>query len=144
MFLYLLLYVEILFQKYSKPDIFSSSFTKLDLHETSTLFWGKNLIPPACSLTSYVKEFRMMPFRKKSISTIILLTASCFGRLSAMRSSRVRVGFSEHSTTKFTLRSPCSSSPLAKTPTRITPFRTRLAFTVSSFLSLHEHQMVMV
>lgn len=66
-------------------------------------------------------------------------TKSCFGRQSATLSNRVRVGFSEHSNTRWTLRSPCSSKPLASTPTRITPLRALgAAWVSSSFFSLKD------
>ena len=67
------------------------------------------------------------------IIVLLLELTNCLPNASATRSSMVRVGFSEHRTTKCTLRSPCSSSPLASTPTLITPFSTRGAGDGSSF-----------
>lgn len=69
---------------------------------------------------------------------IQILTAICLGRASATLSSNVLVGFSEHKTTRLTLRSPWSNRPLARTPTLITPFRT-LGTADSSFFSLKHY-----
>jgi len=52
-------------------------------------------------------------------------TCSCLVSRSATVSSRVLVGFSEHTTTRRTLRSPRSRRPLDSAPTRTTLRRRR-------------------
>lgn len=84
----------------------------------------------SCTITVKPSPVTVKPASAAFIVTVYVFSVvTCFnaaGSSSTTLRSNDRVGFSAQSTTNSTVVSPRSRRPLARWPTRITPFRMRL------------------